>query len=151
MARMTRIFTDGSAIGNPGPGGWGVVLVQDKRRWEISGSEPWTTIQEMELLAAVRALASLPVGSTVELRSDSEYLINGMRMFVFRWINQGWRNRNGKELQYQELWRQLLILNDTHFIQWRWIKGHNGHPEQTRADALAYQAARSAWIVKRAA
>jgi len=151
MARMTRIFTDGSAIGNPGPGGWGAVLIQDKKRWEISGSEPRTTIQEMELLAAARALASLPVRSKVELRSDSEYLIDGMRMFVFRWMNQGWRNRNGKELRDQELWKQLLILNDRHSIQWRWIKGHNGHPEQTRADTLAYQAARSAWIVRRAA
>lgn len=148
---MTRIFTDGSAIGNPGPGGWGAVLIQDKMRWEISGSEPWTTIQEMELLAAVRALASLPVGSKVELRSDSEYLINGMRILVFRWINQGWRNRSGKELRDQELWKQLLTLNDSLSIHWSWIKGHNGHPEQTRADALAYQAARSAWIINRAA
>ncbi len=150
MAEMTRIFTDGSAIGNPGPGGWGAVLVQDKKRWEISGSEPWTTIQEMELLAAVRALASLPVGATVELWSDSEYLIYGMGVLVFRWMNKGWRNRSGKELRDQGLWKQLLILNDRLFVQWRWIKGHNGHPEQTRADALAYQAARSAWIVKRA-
>lgn len=125
--------------------------MQDKRRWEISGSEPWTTIQEMELLAAVRALASLPVRSKVELRSDSEYLINGMRMLVFRWINQGWRNRSGKEIRDQELWKQLLILNDRLTVEWRWVKGHNGHPEQTRADTLAYQAARSAWIVKRAA
>lgn len=151
MARLTRIFTDGSAIGNPGPGGWGAILIQDKKRWEISGSEPWTTIQEMELLAAVRALASLPVGSKVKLQSDSEYLINGMRMLVFRWINQGWRNRSGKELRDQELWKQLLVLNDRLSVRWRWIKGHNGHPEQTRADALAYQAARSALTIKRAA
>jgi len=98
MDKLLRIFTGGSAIGNPGPGGWGAVLIQGKNRWEMSGESPWTTVEEMELLAAVEALRSLSVGSMVELRSDSEYLIYGMRMLVFRWQSQGWRNRRETEL-----------------------------------------------------
>ena len=113
-----RIFTDGSAIGNPGPGRWGVVVVQGKGRWEMSGAYPWTTISEMELVAALQALRPLPGHAQIELYSDSEYLIYGMRAFVFRW---------------------------------HWVKGHNGHPLQNRADALAYQAARSVWAREKAA
>src|SRR5260370_42297119 len=80
-----RVFTDGSAIGNPGPGGWGAVLMQGKKRWEMSGANSRTTIDEMELFAAIEALRSLPAGSIIELRSDSEFLIHGMRTFVSRW------------------------------------------------------------------
>jgi len=151
MSEMVRIFTDGSAIGNPGPGGWGAVLIQGKKRWEMSGAEPWTTIEEMELLAAVEALRSLSAGSLVELRSDSEYLIKGMRTFVFRWQRQGWRNRRGTELQHHELWMELVELNARLRIRWRWVKGHNGHPVQSRADALAYRAARTLWLTQRIA
>jgi len=96
MDNVYRIFTDGSAIDNPGAGGWGVVGMQGKNRWESSGARPWTTIEEMELLAAVEALRPLPTDSVIELRSDSQYLIYGMRTFVFRWQNQGWRNRGGR-------------------------------------------------------
>jgi ribonuclease HI len=102
-----RIFTDGSAIGNPGPGGWGAVLMQGKRRWEMSGAFPWTTISEMELVAAVPALRAIPDRARVELHSDSEYLIYGMRVFVFHWQRQGWRNRLGNQLQHRELWSEL--------------------------------------------
>jgi ribonuclease HI len=146
-----RIFTDGSAIGNPGPGGWGAVVLQGKVRWELSGAVPWTTISEMELLAAVEALRPLPNRAQVELRSDSEYLVYGMRVFVFRWQRQGWRNRRGIELKHRELWSDLIALNARLDIRWRWLKGHNGHREQTRADALAYQAARALWARQRAA
>jgi ribonuclease HI len=143
MDKICRIFTDGSAIGNPGSGGWGAVLISGRTRWEMSGSHPWTTIEEMELLAAAEALRSLPTGTVVELRSDSEYLIRGMRTFVFRWQNQGWRNRRGMALQHRELWTELVDLNSRLHIHWKWIRGHNGHPVQSRADALAYAAARS--------
>jgi len=146
-----RIFTDGSAIGNPGPGGWGAVVMQGKEHWEMSGAVPWTTISEMELLAAVEALRPLPDRAQVELRSDSEYLVYGMRVFVFRWQRQGWRNRRGIELQHLELWSELVVLNARLHIRWTWLKGHNGHREQTRADALAYQAARALWAQQRAA
>ncbi len=151
MNQTYRIFTDGSAIGNPGPGGWGAVVMLGKRRWEMSSAFPWTTISEMELVAAVQALRSLPDRARVELHSDSEYLINGMRTFVFRWQRQGWRNRRGNQLQHRELWSELITLNARLHIRWTWIKGHNGNLEQSRADKLAYQAARSVWVQRKAA
>ena len=95
MDRTYRIFTDGSAIGNPGPGGWGAVLIEGNKRWEMSGARPWTTISEMELLAPLQALRSLTGRGRIELYSDSEYVIYGMRAFVFHWQRHGWRNRRG--------------------------------------------------------
>ena len=151
MDQTYRIFTDGSAIGNPGPGGWGVVVIQGKHRREMSGAYPWTTISEMELVAAVQALRSIGGRARIELYSDSEYLIYGMRAFVFRWQRQGWRNRRGNQLQHRELWEDLVALNAEHCIRWIWIKGHNGHRDQGRADELAYEAARSHWLRKKAA
>ena len=127
MNQTYRIFTDGSAIGNPGPGGWGAVVMQGNERWEMSGAFPWTTISEMELVAAVQALRPLPDRARVELHSDSEYLIYGMRVFVFHWQRQGWRNRRGNQLQHRELWSELIALNAQLHIRWTWIKGHNGH------------------------
>jgi len=97
----------------------------------------------MELLAAIEALRTLPAGAQVELRSDSELLIHGMRFRVFRWQRQGWRNSRGLELQHQQLWTELLRLNERLNIRWCWIKGHCGHPVQTRVDALAYRAAQA--------
>jgi ribonuclease HI len=146
-----RIFTDGSAIGNPGSGGWGAVLMQGKRRWEMSGAFLWTTISEMELVAAVQALRPLPDQARVVLHSDSEYLIYGMRVFVYRWQRQSWRNRRGIQLQHRELWSELITLNARLHIRWTWIKGHNGNLEQARADTLAYQAARAFWARQKAA
>ncbi len=146
-----RIFTDGSAIGNPGPGGWGAVLIEGTKRWEMSGATPWTTISEMELLAALQALRSVPDRARIELYSDSEYLIYGMRAFVFHWQRHGWRNRRGRELCHRELWEELIELNGRLGIRWTWIRGHNGHPDQDRADTLAYQAARALWVREKAA
>jgi ribonuclease HI len=143
MEKTIHIFTDGSVIRNPGPGGWAAVLIRGSKSWEISGASPLTTISEMELQAALEALRTLPAGSVVELRSDSELLIDGMRFRVHRWQQQGWRNSRGMELQHQQLWRELLLLNERMSIRWRWIRGHCGHPIQTRADALAYRAAQT--------
>ena len=143
MEKTIHIFTDGSAIRNPGPGGWAAVLIRGSKSWEMSGASPWTTISEMELQAAVEALRSVPAGSHVELSSDSELLIHGMRFRVFRWQRFGWRNSRGFELQHQDLWRELIQLNELRTIRWRWVKGHSGHPIQSRADAIAYQAARA--------
>ena len=151
MDKTVRIFTDGSAIGNPGPGGWGAVLIQGRKRWEMSGALPWTTIEAMELLAAISALRSLPAGSVVDLRSDSEYLVFGMRMFVSRWQSQGWRNRKGVELCHRDLWNDLIRLDARLRVRWLWIRGHDGHPIQCRADALAYRAAKTLWFEERVA
>jgi len=146
-----RIFTDGSAIGNPGSGGWGVVVIQGRKRWEMSGAHPWTTISEMELVAALQALRSVPGRARIELHSDSEYLIYGMRVFVFHWQHHGWRNRRGTQLQHRELWTELIELNTRLSIRWKWIKGHNGHRDQARADELAYKAARSLCVQQKVA
>jgi ribonuclease HI len=143
MDKAFHVFTDGSAIGNPGPGGWAVVLIRGNKSWEISGDSQWTTISEMELLAAVEALRTIPTGSHVQLCSDSELLIHGMLFHVERWQSHGWRNSRGALLQHQELWKELLAMNERMNIDWQWIRGHSRHPFQTRADALAYQAART--------
>ena len=151
MDQTYRIFTDGSAIGNPGPGGWGFVVIQGRVRREMSGAHPWTTISEMELVAAVQALRSLRGRAPIELHSGSEYLIYGMRTFVSRWQRQGWRNRRGTQLQHRELWAELIELNTSLPIRWKWIKGHSGHRDQARADQLAHHAARSLCVRQKVA
>jgi ribonuclease HI len=98
----------------------------------------------MELTAAVKALRCLPEDSSVILNSDSELLIRGMKHLALRWNSQGWQNRHGKPMQYRDIWRELIDLNQKHVIRWKWIKGHNGHPEQQRVDKLAYKQA-CAW------
>jgi len=105
----------------------------------------------MELVAAVQALRSVEGRARIELHSDSEYLIYGMRAFVSRWQRQGWRNHRGTQLQHRELWTELIELNTSLLIRWKWIKGHNGHRDQARADELAYQAARSLCVRQRVA
>jgi ribonuclease HI len=125
--------------------------MQGRKRWEMSGANRRTTIAEMELVAAYQTLRSLPCRARVELYSDSEYLIYGMRAFVFRWQRQGWRNRRGVALQQREVWAALLELNTHLQVHWIWIKGHSGHREQSRADALAYEAARALWAQEKAA
>jgi ribonuclease HI len=145
MKEILYIVTDGSAIGNPGPGGWAAVLNQGRRSWEISGGDRTTTSSEMELVAAVRALEGIQNGTKIELRSDSRLLIDGMRFYVRRWKKDGWSNRRGKKLQHQDLWLELLRLDERLHIRWRWVRGHNQHPTQCRADSLAYQEARTLW------
>jgi ribonuclease HI len=143
MESTFHIFTDGSVIGNPGCGGWAAVLISGDKSWEMSGSSPWTTISEMELLAAVEALRSIPAESSVQLCSDSELLISGMLLHIRHWQDKDWRNSRGTPLQHPYLWRELLVMNGRLNVQWQWIRGHNRHPFQTRADALAYRAART--------
>jgi ribonuclease HI len=151
VSQTYRVFTDGSVIGNPGPGGWGAVVMSGQTRREMSGDNPWTTISEMELVAAVQALRSLPGRARIDLHSDSEYLIYGMRAFVFNWQRHGWRNRRGVALKHRELWTVLLELSAQFHVRWIWVKGHSGHPEQSRADALAYRQARALLVRERTA
>jgi len=143
MESTFHIFTDGSVIGNPGSGGWAAVLMSGANSWEISGSSPWTTISEMELTAAVEALRSISAGSSVQLYSDSELLIRGMLFHIRHWQAHEWRNSRGAPLQHQDMWRELLAMTEQLSIQWQWVRGHSRHPFQTRADALAYRAART--------
>jgi ribonuclease HI len=149
--QIYRVFTDGSAIGNPGPGGWGVVVLNGTSRREMSSGYRRTTVSEMELVAAIEALRSLPFGSRIQLHSDSQYLVYGIRSFVFKWERDGWRNRRGNLILHRQLWAELTSLNAKHAVRWVWLKGHNGHRDQTRADSLAYQAARALWLREKAA
>ena len=151
MNQTYRVFTDGSAIGNPGPGGWGALVMNGTRRWEMSGGYSRTTVSEMELVAAIEALHSLPLGARIDLHSDSQYLIYGMSSFISKWERDGWRNRRGSQIQHRQLWTELTLLNANREIRWVWLKGHNGHRDQTRADSLAYQAARALWLRERVA
>lgn len=151
MNQTYRVFTDGSAIGNPGPGGWGVVVMNGTRRREMSGGFAKRTVSEMELVAAIQALCSLPLGVRIDLHSDSQYLIYGMNCFISKWERDGWRNRRGCQIQHRQLWTELTLLNAKREVRWVWLKGHNGHRDQTRADSLAYRAARAFWWRERAA
>ena len=151
MNRSYLVFADGSAIGNPGPGGWGVVVLNGTRRREMSGGYVKTTVSEMELVAAMEALRSLPLGVRIDLHSDSQYLIYGMNCFISKWERDGWRNRRGCHIQHRHLWTELTQLNANRKIRWVWLKGHNDHHDQTRADALAYRAARALWLLEKAA
>jgi ribonuclease HI len=141
MNEPIRIFTDGSAIGNPGPGGWAAIIIQGKSKRTIYGGNNHTCIAEMELTAACQALMLLSSGAAITLHSDSDMLIQGMKYLTKKWMSQGWRNRRGQPLKYQELWTQLLDLDRNLKIRWCWIRGHNGHPIQQRADSIAFSQA----------
>ena len=105
----------------------------------------------MELVAAIQTLRSLPTGVCIELHSDSQYLIYGIRCFVFKWERKGWRNRRGNPFQHRQLWTELTLQNAKRAVRWVGLKGHNGHRDQTCADALAYQTARALWLRQKAA
>jgi ribonuclease HI len=132
------IYTDGGADPNPGPGGWGAVLVHPAsgRTEELSGGEPHTTNNRMELTAAIRALEALRKPCRVELHTDSQYLRRGVSEWLPGWIARGWRRKSG-ELQNEDLWRRLAAAAARHEVTWKWLRGHAGHPQNERADRLA--------------
>ena len=134
------IYSDGACSGNPGPGGWGAVLISGKHRKEISGGEQLTTNNRMELLAAISALDALKKRSEVELYTDSAYVKNGITGWVHGWKKNGWRTADKKPVKNVELWQALDALRNKHNVAWHWLKGHAGHPENERADELARQA-----------
>lgn len=135
------IYTDGACSGNPGPGGWGAVLLAKGQRREISGGEAGTTNQRMELTAAIQALNALKLPCKVKLHSDSAYLINAFKdRWYDRWLRNGWRNSKGAPVENQDLWRELLRLADIHQIEWVKVKGHADNVENNRCDELARNA-----------
>ena len=136
-----EIFTDGACKGNPGPGGWGAVIRAGEREKEISGGEPLTTNNRMELLAAIRAHAALKRPCEVVLHPDSLYVRDGITKWVHGWKRNGWKTADRKPVKNAELWQELCDAAARHKIDWRWVKGHNGHPENERADKLACDAA----------
>jgi len=140
MAKV-EIFTDGSCRGNPGPGGWGVLIRSGEREKELSGGEPLTTNNRMELLAAIRGLEALKRPCHVVLHTDSMYVRDGITKWVHNWRRNGWRTSDKKPVKNAELWQELCAAAERHRIDWRWVKGHAGHPENERVDVLACAAA----------
>lgn len=131
------IYTDGACSGNPGPGGWGAIMMSGPHRKEISGGEANTTNNRMELFAAIAALEALKRPSQVDLHTDSSYLRNGITQWIHGWKRNGWRTADRKPVKNAELWQRLEVATHRHQITWHWIKGHAGQPENERADELA--------------
>jgi ribonuclease HI len=131
------IYTDGACSGNPGPGGWGAILRYGTRERELSGSEAHTTNNRMELMAAIAALEALTRPCTVRLHTDSIYLRDGITRWIHGWKKNGWRTADRKDVKNADLWQRLDTALGKHKIEWLWVRGHAGHPENERADALA--------------
>jgi ribonuclease HI len=141
--RDVTIVTDGSCIGNPGPGGWTCILPCGEQERELSGGDQETTSKRMELMAALEGLRALKVPCRVHLVSDSPYLKKGITTFLLRWKSNGWVKFNGEPVLNQDPWDQFDQIAQKHEIQWEWTAGHGDHADQNRADQLALQAARS--------
>ena len=132
-----NIYTDGACRGNPGPGGWGVLMRFGDNEKELWGGEHNTTNNRMELTAAIEALKALKRGSLVTLTTDSQYVRNGITQWITNWKIKGWRTANKQQVKNQDLWQQLDELSQYHDITWHWVKGHSGHRENDLADVLA--------------
>jgi ribonuclease HI len=138
-SKTVDIFTDGACSGNPGPGGWGAILRFGAVEKELCGGEPATTNNRMELMAAIQALEALKRPVTVRLYTDSEYLKNGITKWIHGWKAKGWRTADNKPVKNDDLWKRLDEAQRQHRIEFHWVRGHAGHPENERADALARQ------------
>ena len=134
---IVEIFTDGACSPNPGPGGWGAVLLYGRHRREIHGGTAATTNNRMEIMAAIRGLESLTRPSDVHVHTDSEYLRKGITQWLAVWKRNGWNTRDKKPVKNADLWQRLDSVSRGHQVQWFWVKGHAGHPENERADELA--------------
>ena len=134
---VVRIYTDGACKGNPGPGGWGALLRTGESENELFGGESNTTNNRMELTAVIRALEALDRRCQVEVYTDSQYVQKGISEWMHDWKRRGWRTAEKKPVKNQDLWQELDRLAESHNIAWHWVRGHAGHPENERADALA--------------
>jgi ribonuclease HI len=132
-----EIFTDGACSGNPGPGGWGAILRYGEVERELSGGDPATTNNRMELMAAIAALEALKRGCRVRLYTDSQYVRDGITRWVHAWKARNWRTADKKAVKNVDLWQRLEQAADAHDVEWIWVRGHAGHPENERADLLA--------------
>lgn len=137
--KKISIYTDGACSGNPGPGGWGAVLVYKDHEREIFGGEKYTTNNRMELMAVIKALEALKEPCNVDIYTDSKYVCNGISEWIDKWVENGWKNSSRKDVKNQDLWRALLDKLGEHIITWNWLKGHAGHKNNERADELARQ------------
>ncbi|MBC2665594.1 ribonuclease HI [Novosphingobium flavum] len=145
-----EIFTDGACKGNPGPGGWGAILRTGEHEKELSGGEAQTTNNRMELMGAIMALKALKRPCKVSLHTDSKYVIDGITSWIFGWQRNGWKNAAKKPVANAELWQELIEAKKPHQVEWIWVKGHDGHPENERADKLASDAALAQGAKRRA-
>jgi ribonuclease HI len=136
-AAPVLIWTDGACRGNPGPGGWGVLLKAGAHERELFGGERATTNNRMELIAVIQALTVLTRPANVVVHTDSEYVKNGITTWIHGWERRGWRTADGKPVKNQDLWQQLQAVAAKHRVEWRWVKGHAGDPGNERADGLA--------------
>ena len=132
-----EIYTDGACSGNPGPGGWGAILISGKHRKELRGGEAETTNNRMELTAAIEALNALKQPCKIDLHTDSNYLREGITSWIAKWNKNGWRTANKKPVKNSDLWKRLETARGRHEVRWHWVKGHAGHSENERADELA--------------
>jgi ribonuclease HI len=132
-----EIFTDGACRGNPGPGGWGVILRAGTREKELWGGEAATTNNRMELTAVIRALEALKRPSRVNVHTDSQYVQKGISEWIHTWKRKGWKTADKSPVKNEDLWRRLDELAGQHEVEWHWVRGHAGHPENERADKLA--------------
>ncbi len=138
-AETINIYTDGACKGNPGAGGWGALLLVGTHRKEICGGEAQTTNNRMEMMAVIRALEALKRPSRVQVHTDSQYVQKGVSTWMAGWKKRNWRTADGKPVKNQDLWLQLDALSRVHEVEWHWVRGHAGHPENERADELANQ------------
>jgi ribonuclease HI len=141
---VVHVYTDGACKGNPGPGGWGALLQAGAQEKEIFGGEPQTTNNRMELLAVIRALQALKRPSRLVIHTDSQYVQKGISEWIHGWKARGWLTADRKPVKNADLWRELDALAAGHQISWRWVRGHQGHPGNERADALANRGVASA-------
>jgi ribonuclease HI len=134
---VVEIFGDGACRGNPGPGGWGVIIRFNDNEKELWGGEAATTNNRMELTAVIRGLEALKRPSRVQVFTDSQYVQKGMTSWIHSWKRKGWKTADRKAVKNEDLWRRLDELRSQHQVEWHWVKGHAGHPENERADELA--------------
>lgn len=142
--KRVEIFTDGACKGNPGPGGWGVLLRMGNHEKELSGGEADTTNNRMEMTAVLKALNALIEPCELVIYTDSKYVIDGMTKWIHGWQKRGWINASKKPVRNADLWHDLIEATAPHSITWQWVKGHAGHPENERVDRLASDAAERA-------
>ena len=139
--KSVQIHTDGACLGNPGPGGWGALLRYKGRERELAGGEPDTTNNRMELMAAIMALETLTEACDVVLITDSQYVRQGITEWMANWVRRGWKTAAGDPVKNRDLWERLHAATGRHRIDWRWVKGHSGDPDNERVDVLARTAA----------
>lgn len=135
-----EMYTDGACKGNPGPGGWGVLIRYKDKEKQLFGAEVHTTNNRMELMAAIQGLKALQRSCIVDLYTDSQYVRQGMTQWLHGWKKKGWKNSKREPVKNADLWQELDTLANKHTVNWHWVKGHSGHPENDLADALANRA-----------